>query len=66
MLQEVCLGATVLRECVSNDTHLFVLCYGDDGQLAELQALLIRDGWEACLAACMLLGEFGGSHENGK
>ena len=46
-------GAYTSRGSVPNHTHLLVLCYGDDGQLAQLQPLLISDGWEACLAACM-------------
>ena len=33
--------------------RLFVLCYGDGCELAQLQLLLFGYGWEACPAACM-------------
>ena len=46
-------GSYTSRGSAPDHTHLLVLCYGDDGQLAQLQALLISDDWEACLAACM-------------
>jgi hypothetical protein len=54
-------GAYTSRGSVPDHTHLLVLCYGDDGQLAQLQALLISDDWEACLAACMPQRKCGGS-----
>ena len=33
--------------------YLFLLCYGDGGELAQLQLLLLTDGWEARPARCM-------------
>ena len=34
--------------------YLLVLCYGDGSELAQLQLLLLTDGWEACPARCIL------------